>query len=55
MLFATFVVEGAFYENSAKGFAIVIKSWKITFGEWEAIALLEQKGDSLRDSCASRP
>lgn len=28
-----------------KGFAIFIKSWKITFGEWEAIALLDVKGD----------
>ncbi|MEG4301134.1 hypothetical protein [Microcoleus sp. D3_18a_C4] len=30
---------------SEKGFAILIKSWKITWGEWEAIALLELKGD----------
>ncbi|MEG4308332.1 MULTISPECIES: hypothetical protein [unclassified Microcoleus] len=30
---------------SEKGLAILIKSWKITFGEWEAIALLELKGD----------
>ncbi|WP_341735510.1 hypothetical protein [Microcoleus sp. CAWBG640] len=28
-----------------KGFATLIKSWKITFGEWEAIALLDIKGD----------
>jgi len=28
-----------------KGFAILIKSWKITLGEWEAIALLVIKGD----------
>ncbi|MEG4444691.1 hypothetical protein QUB47_21730 [Microcoleus sp. AT9_B5] len=30
---------------SEKRFAILIKSWKITFGEWEAIALLDVKGD----------
>ena len=28
-----------------KGFAILIKLWKITLGEWEAIALLDIKGD----------
>ncbi|MCC3451030.1 MULTISPECIES: hypothetical protein [unclassified Microcoleus] len=30
---------------SEKGFAILIKSWKIAFGEWEAIALWEMGGD----------
>ena len=28
-----------------KGFAILIKLWKITLGEWEVIALLVIKGD----------
>ena len=28
-----------------KGFAILIKLWKITLGEWEAIALFGMKGD----------
>lgn len=32
-----------------KGFAILIKSWKITFGEWKAIALLEIKGDRFHE------
>ena len=32
-----------------KGFAILIKSWKITLGEWEAIALLDIKGDRFHE------
>ena len=28
-----------------KGFTILIKSWKITLGEWGAIALFGMKGD----------
>ena len=32
-----------------KGFAILIKSWKITFGECEAIALLGIKGDRFHE------
>ncbi|MEG4282870.1 hypothetical protein QUB68_07050 [Microcoleus sp. A006_D1] len=32
MLFATLVFEDAFFIYSEKGFAILIKSWKITFG-----------------------
>ncbi|XZN98793.1 MAG: hypothetical protein ACM65K_11195 [Microcoleus sp.] len=45
MLFATFIFDNAFYFIVKKGFAILIKSWKITFGAWDAIALLEIKGD----------
>jgi hypothetical protein len=33
MLFATLFFENAFLFYSEKGFAILIKSWKITFGE----------------------
>lgn len=32
-----------------KGFAILIKSGKITFGEWEAIALFDIKGDRFHE------
>jgi len=44
-----------FLFDREKGFAILIKSWKITFGEWEAIALWGERAIALLAKGRSLP